>query len=139
SSDLIGERQKRKRAEPHQHGDQADGRTPEVGLEPGCAQSPEATCSEPGHQGDRGEEVPEEGNLQRRELCCRFADADVHQREAESSGRHVEGSRNRRAGPRDTWRKAVRSEEHTSELQSREKLVCRLLLEKKKERERAGL
>src|SRR5690606_41353021 len=28
---------------------------------------------------------------------------------------------------------ADRSEEHTSELQSREKLVCRLLLEKKKE------
>src|SRR5690606_41860255 len=27
--------------------------------------------------------------------------------------------------------RAVRSEEHTSELQSREKLVCRLLLEKK--------
>src|SRR5690606_41948258 len=27
----------------------------------------------------------------------------------------------------------VRSEEHTSELQSREKLVCRLLLEKKKQ------
>src|SRR5690606_39554275 len=27
----------------------------------------------------------------------------------------------------------LRSEEHTSELQSREKLVCRLLLEKKKE------
>src|SRR5690606_41707117 len=30
-------------------------------------------------------------------------------------------------------RKAVRSEEHTSELQSRENLVCRLLLEKKKD------
>src|SRR5258707_7247628 len=29
--------------------------------------------------------------------------------------------------------KAVRSEEHTSELQSRQYLVCRLLLEKKKE------
>src|SRR5690606_39747343 len=29
-------------------------------------------------------------------------------------------------------RGAARSEEHTSELQSREKLVCRLLLEKKK-------
>src|SRR5690606_39528592 len=29
----------------------------------------------------------------------------------------------------------LRSEEHTSELQSRENLVCRLLLEKKKERE----
>src|SRR5690606_41875317 len=28
----------------------------------------------------------------------------------------------------------IRSEEHTSELQSREKLVCRLLLEKKKNR-----
>src|SRR5690606_41785583 len=27
------------------------------------------------------------------------------------------------------WNDAVRSEEHTSELQSREKLVCRLLLE----------
>src|SRR5690606_39700435 len=32
-----------------------------------------------------------------------------------------------------------RSEEHTSELQSREKLVCRLLLEKKTDRVRAGL
>src|SRR5690606_41533697 len=33
-----------------------------------------------------------------------------------------------------TWNLAVRSEEHTSELQSRENLVCRLLLEKKKDR-----
>src|SRR6266700_7478787 len=30
------------------------------------------------------------------------------------------------------WSHAERSEEHTSELQSRENLVCRLLLEKKK-------
>src|SRR5690606_42143204 len=30
------------------------------------------------------------------------------------------------------WRALGRSEEHTSELQSRENLVCRLLLEKKK-------
>src|SRR5215475_15690957 len=30
----------------------------------------------------------------------------------------------------------VRSEEHTSELQSRENLVCRLLLEKKKNKQR---
>src|SRR3712207_7458505 len=30
------------------------------------------------------------------------------------------------------WPDAVRSEEHTSELQSRQYLVCRLLLEKKK-------
>src|SRR5699024_12011170 len=32
------------------------------------------------------------------------------------------------------WRSRPRSEEHTSELQSRFDLVCRLLLEKKKER-----
>src|SRR5690606_40756390 len=32
-----------------------------------------------------------------------------------------------------------RSEEHTSELQSRENLVCRLLLEKKKRRQRKDL
>src|SRR3712207_7930638 len=32
---------------------------------------------------------------------------------------------------------AVRSEEHTSELQSRQYLVCRLLLEKKKEHKQA--
>src|SRR3712207_8971692 len=35
-------------------------------------------------------------------------------------------------GPADDERPASRSEEHTSELQSRQYLVCRLLLEKKK-------
>src|SRR5690606_42038483 len=35
--------------------------------------------------------------------------------------------------------KLLRSEEHTSELQSRENLVCRLLLEKKKNNETATL
>src|SRR5690606_40865310 len=39
--------------------------------------------------------------------------------------------------PRGRRRRRGRSEEHTSELQSREKLVCRLLLEKKKEHNRA--
>src|SRR3712207_8931012 len=34
--------------------------------------------------------------------------------------------------PRDVERRVQRSEEHTSELQSRQYLVCRLLLEKKK-------
>src|SRR5690349_22464088 len=34
---------------------------------------------------------------------------------------------------------AARSEEHTSELQSRRDLVCRLLLEKKKKRQRAKI
>src|SRR5688572_32383391 len=35
------------------------------------------------------------------------------------------------------FRRRGRSEEHTSELQSQSNLVCRLLLEKKKKRERA--
>src|SRR3712207_6929587 len=38
------------------------------------------------------------------------------------------------AGVLDAHVDAVRSEEHTSELQSRQYLVCRLLLEKKKEK-----
>src|SRR5204862_6330976 len=42
-----------------------------------------------------------------------------------------------RARPRGDGR-AERSEEHTSELQSRRDLVCRLLLEKKKHANRAG-
>src|SRR3712207_8620914 len=40
------------------------------------------------------------------------------------------------ASPRSSGRR--RSEEHTSELQSRQYLVCRLLLEKQKEREARG-
>src|SRR3712207_8496957 len=54
---------------------------------------------------------------------------DVHHRGAHArrqgaAGRHV-------ALPRPKLRPRVRSEEHTSELQSRQYLVCRLLLEKK--------
>src|SRR5438445_10219756 len=48
----------------------------------------------------------------------------------------ISASRHRRAWPRpgraDPARGRIRSEEHTSELQSRQYLVCRLLLEKKK-------
>ena len=36
------------------------------------------------------------------------------------------------------WRYSPRSEEHTSELQSRTNLVCRLLLEKKKKKKQQG-
>src|SRR5207302_9443325 len=43
-------------------------------------------------------------------------------------------SRRRSAAAREPISVAVRSEEHTSELQSRENLVCRLLLEKKKKK-----
>src|SRR5215469_17557300 len=41
-----------------------------------------------------------------------------------------------RRGPpnRPNWYRRTRSEEHTSELQSRRDLVCRLLLEKKKKK-----
>src|SRR2546422_8262380 len=39
--------------------------------------------------------------------------------------------------PEVTWPRESRSEEHTSELQSRLHLVCRLLLEKKKEIKRS--
>src|SRR5438445_8341099 len=49
----------------------------------------------------------------------------------ERSGRSRHGARGR-ARPACTGAGAVRSEEHTSELQSRQYLVCRLLLEKKK-------
>src|SRR5690606_40736291 len=46
-------------------------------------------------------------------------------------GGNREGKRCRKAHP---IQRGGRSEEHTSELQSRENLVCRLLLEKKKKR-----
>src|SRR5690606_40319624 len=54
-------------------------------------------------------------------------------RRRRAEGRHLGGlpvGRHEDQGPRH-WR----SEEHTSELQSRENLVCRLLLEKKKKKE----
>src|SRR5436309_10113973 len=52
------------------------------------------------------------------------------------SVRHVGAlpPRRRHARVRHPVRQLSRSEEHTSELQSRENLVCRLLLEKKKAR-----
>src|SRR5439155_27219318 len=42
-------------------------------------------------------------------------------------------------GGRARWRAAQRSEEHTSELQSRGHLVCRLLLEKKKKKKKKNI
>src|SRR5699024_11320497 len=47
-----------------------------------------------------------------------------------SKERGAPGARHR--GRRYTWTACERSEEHTSELQSRFELVCRLLLEKRK-------
>src|SRR3712207_7680049 len=70
------------------------------------------------------------------------ADADragVPARLRDRVGRAVRAGTLRRGGPRTPCRgrsarsERVRSEEHTSELQSRQYLVCRLLLEKKKQ------
>src|SRR5690606_39401553 len=58
----------------------------------------------------------------------RSADQHVRGRATGWRGCPVVGVR-----PLHGWLPAVRSEEHTSELQSRENLVCRLLLEKKKQ------
>src|SRR2546422_2458368 len=49
---------------------------------------------------------------------------------------NIEGGAVRREGPLQRGRVLPRSEEHTSELQSRLHLVCRLLLEKKKKTNR---
>src|SRR2546422_1787147 len=53
------------------------------------------------------------------------------QYQPDGDGLHADGERD---GPRDGRER--RSEEHTSELQSRLHLVCRLLLEKKKKRKK---
>src|SRR3712207_7353545 len=55
---------------------------------------------------------------------------DLREREPEARGVH--GSQPDEGAVRDPDQQARRSEEHTSELQSRQYLVCRLLLEKKK-------
>src|SRR5690606_42019630 len=53
-------------------------------------------------------------------------------RSAAPAGRSAGVNGSPRSGGRHLCTAAARSEEHTSELQSRENLVCRLLLEKKK-------
>src|SRR3712207_7434258 len=61
--------------------------------------------------------------------------ADLPGRRREVRRRHRRSSGARAAGRRGAVeRVAARSEEHTSELQSRQYLVCRLLLEKKKKK-----
>src|SRR3712207_7452690 len=75
---------------------------------------PYTTLFRSGGEGDKRDAVGEDGGLRLRDLDCqpRFADpAWAEQREQVTC--------------------RIRSEEHTSELQSRQYLVCRLLLEKK--------
>src|SRR3712207_7523799 len=56
-------------------------------------------------------------------------------RDERAAGRGRRGEQ-RRVRPRRRLADVPRSEEHTSELQSRQYLVCRLLLEKKKNKKR---
>src|SRR3712207_8232884 len=74
--------------------------------------------------GDRGGEAGAERGL-------RSADARPCQDQQLLAVRRREPPRGRAPALRHGWQRGPRSEEHTSELQSRQYLVCRLLLEKK--------
>src|SRR5437667_6100082 len=65
---------------------------------------------------------------------CVFCAGNEHKTPPEILAGRSPGSRPNEPG----WSYRVRSEEHTSELQSHHDLVCRLLLEKKKENRTQG-
>src|SRR2546422_2733443 len=69
-----------------------------------------------------------------REARAELVGAELVERDRPAFGHGVESHRSfiPQGGDRIEPRRAHRSEEHTSELQSRLHLVCRLLLEKKK-------
>src|SRR5204863_5888749 len=67
-----------------------------------------------------------------RSLADRGIDAHFREDRAKTIGAVARRLLRRRARARRESRRCRRSEEHTSELQSRRDLVCRLLLEKKK-------
>src|SRR3712207_6864827 len=73
--------------------------------------------------------------LFRSRLEQRLVEADVGQEHHEEGAAEHDGDAEERHGDREPHGRGrdrpVRSEEHTSELQSRQYLVCRLLLEKK--------
>src|SRR3712207_8722386 len=62
----------------------------------------------------------------------RLSDAEARQPITSSMGQ-TDAARGQKALKNRHFTTAARSEEHTSELQSRQYLVCRLLLEKKKQ------
>src|SRR5690606_35367445 len=74
------------------------------------------------------------GGMEREEGARREPQRPVSGQARDPAGRDGPGPKSprRAAGTRAPRRPRRRSEEHTSELQSRENLVCRLLLEKKK-------
>src|SRR3989442_8711096 len=67
-----------------------------------------------------------------RSMSCGSHHAGTSQRKPKRSVRKNRGPKPKGSRPRDRAHARTRSEEHTSELQSRPHLVCRLLLEKKK-------
>src|SRR5690242_21445483 len=70
------------------------------------------------------------GGIAARRTGCAAAAADAAGRASAAAGNAAEAGGGLRGGV--DRRACVRSEEHTSELQSHVNLVCRLLLEKKK-------
>src|SRR3712207_8608216 len=71
-----------------------------------------------------------------RSLCSSASESSTSSRPCSASRTIMSPSRSAAIGPPTcasgpTWPTIRRSEEHTSELQSRQYLVCRLLLEKK--------
>src|SRR5205814_10358598 len=72
---------------------------------------------------DRDGADGEQGRVGRRQVVGLAARSD-HQRQGDEEGEREDAPR--------AWGARLRSEEHTSELQSLRHLVCRLLLEKKK-------
>src|SRR2546422_4310224 len=72
------------------------------------------------------------------ESTCRVPERSITKRPAPSDSCSSSSPAARRNAVRDSSPSSsgARSEEHTSELQSRLHLVCRLLLEKKKKKER---
>src|SRR2546422_6408594 len=79
----------------------------------------------------RSQNVPQRGHAVVRSPAVRHPnDSMIARWSSRSPSGHTPGSRNRTSATSALGRK--RSEEHTSELQSRLHLVCRLLLEKKK-------
>src|SRR3712207_8881144 len=79
---------------------------------------------------EEAEEIAITENLQRKDVTP-MEEANAYQRLMES-GRHDLSSLSVQFGKSEAYIRTRRSEEHTSELQSRQYLVCRLLLEKKK-------
>src|SRR5690606_40413587 len=87
----------------------------------------------------RSSDLPDRDALQRRGRACAARRAEGCARDDRRSAGSLHDSSERRAAATSAEaahdiesERADRSEEHTSELQSRENLVCRLLLEKKK-------